>query len=943
MKKRLLIFCLLFVCFCQIVEAQLCNQSYEVPNLTGVHLIEQTVDEGYIVVGKVGEDIFLLKTDVLGNELWSETYSNEGNIYPMYIRQDSEGNYQVLGTFFDNSTFSIFFIEVEANGKLIDKKIFEISPNDSVRDIKINANNEIIVAGSTYDDPISLVEELALLLKFDFEGNQLSRAVIDDEKEDEECDVEFWGGLCHISSRANIVEIDNNDKPILAGSGEYLDYDIVTGSIATTFQEGSLGRLEWEDYYHSTLNLGFDFTSESTIIDLVMGREDNITYFISDFLNFNTPEGFTIGTIFKGHEIKLFPLIPYQLIQTTDQHFIISGEGLIGNLYTEKLLKVDKLGNLIWERIFEHPTVANAHLIKIKATTDGGFVAVWEDNNTDVVHLTKFDSYGYSCKNYIEGNIFADSNNNCQVEEGERAISDVHLKINNESTLTTVNPNGSYSLPLDSGTYNISISTTPDLWEANCEENYQVTFDSLYQTIENIDFALQASIPCQLMNIDVGISRARACREGRLAIEYCNDGNTDANNIRIELQISPLLENITSSTPFVEENGLYVFEPSMLEWGRCRSIYVYYQVVCDASIDEQVCVEARIFPNDHCGEARPIDESITCLDVTNSYDPNDIQVEYEQPIEGGDCVVENGWLDYTIRFQNTGNDTAYRVMVMDTLPQSVELESFRRGASSHHYELEFHQPNVLVWIFDNINLLDSLNNEPESHGFVSFSIRQKSENVEGLVIANQAHIYFDFNAPITTNIASVQNCLKTTLPVEITAFRGEVKHNGNFIEWETASEVNNDYFQLEHSQNGQNFERIATINSIGTTSKPQKYSFLHRHPFVGANYYRLSQVDLDGTVSYFVTISLHIHPSHPNFQFHFRRFYPNPSHGLLFIEFSNPSLQNLELELVNTLGQVVLRQNIEGSANRVEVDCSGLQKGLYLLKLGDVWEKMVVR
>ena len=745
-----------------------------------------------------------------------------------------------------------------------------------------------------------------------------------------------------MSSRATILEIDKNGEPILAGSGEYLDFDIVTGAIATTFQESSVDRLAWEDYYYFAWDLGFDFISESPITDMVIDLEDNFPYFISHFFSFGGWDDDVIGTVFKGKQTKFFPLIPNQLIQTTDKHFVLSGQALVEDTYLRKLMKVDKFGNVIWEQIFEHPNLENVYLIKINATSDGGFIAIWGESNNEVIQLTKHDSNGYSCKSYIKGSLFADSNNNCNLDEDERAtnISSVHLKINGQSALTTINENGFYQVPLDTGAYTIGVSATPDLWETNCEESYTVTFDELYQTIEGIDFALQPSIPCHLMNIDVGISRARACREGRLAIEYCNDGNMDAENIRIELQISPWLENITSSTPFVEENGLFVFEPAMLEWERCRTIFVNYEVVCDAPFDEQVCVEAHIFPNDHCGEARPIDESITCLAVTNSYDPNDIQVEYEQPIEGGDCVVENGWLDYTIRFQNTGNDTAYRVMIMDSLPQSVELESFHRGASSHDYELEFHQPNVLVWIFDDINLLDSLNHEPESHGFVSFRIRQKSENVEGLVIPNQAHIYFDFNPPIATNIAEVQNCLKTTLPVELTYFKGEARIDGNFLQWHTASETNNDIYTLERSVDGKNFEVIGKIKGLGTSTFSQTYSYLDRFPPIGIAYYRLSQKDLDATTHYLGTISLH--RENPS-KLHIEHIYPIPTSDLLFVEFFNPSMQNLELELVNTLGQVVLRQSIEASASKVEVDCSGLESGLYLLKIGDVWEKVVVR
>ncbi|MEZ4884087.1 MAG: T9SS type A sorting domain-containing protein [Chitinophagales bacterium] len=207
---------------------------------------------------------------------------------------------------------------------------------------------------------------------------------------------------------------------------------------------------------------------------------------------------------------------------------------------------------------------------------------------------------------------------------------------------------------------------------------------------------------------------------------------------------------------------------------------------------------------------------------------------------------------------------------------------------------------------------------------------------------------FDMGMPYSITVTDAKGCFMqiagigdcVTLPIELIAFEGTVQKNGNFLQWFTASETNNDFYTLERSEDGKNFEGIGKIKGLGTTSFSQTYSFLDHFPPIGTTYYRLSQTDLNATTRYLGTVSLH--RQNPS-KLYIQNIYPIPTSDVLFIEFGNPSLQNLELELVNTLGQVVLRQNIEGSANRVEVDCSGLQKGLYLLKLGDVWEKVVVR
>lgn len=142
-------------------------------------------------------------------------------------------------------------------------------------------------------------------------------------------------------------------------------------------------------------------------------------------------------------------------------------------------------------------------------------------------------------------------------------------------------------------------------------------------------------------------------------------------------------------------------------------------------------------------------KSIFCAVVQGSYDPNDKQgfpIGY-----GPQHFIEPGQeLDYLIRFQNTGTDTAFNVRIDDVISDKLDLSTFRPGASSHAYEVEFRSDTV-VFLFPNIMLPDSNVNEPLSHGFVKFKINQKPDNEIGDIIENTADIYFDFNEAIITN------------------------------------------------------------------------------------------------------------------------------------------------------------------------------------------------
>ncbi len=88
------------------------------------------------------------------------------------------------------------------------------------------------------------------------------------------------------------------------------------------------------------------------------------------------------------------------------------------------------------------------------------------------------------------------------------------------------------------------------------------------------------------------------------------------------------------------------------------------------------------------------------------------------------------------------------------------------------------------------------------------------------------------------------------LPVELLYFYVEKATNGALLSWETATEINNDYFDVEWSTDGINFESIGQVQGAGTTTEVQSYEFLHDNPVNGNNYYRLKQMDFDEVFEY---------------------------------------------------------------------------------------------
>ena len=169
---------------------------------------------------------------------------------------------------------------------------------------------------------------------------------------------------------------------------------------------------------------------------------------------------------------------------------------------------------------------------------------------------------------------------------------------------------------------------------------------------------------------------------------------------------------------------------------------------------------------------------IFCLETIGSFDPND-KLALPKGSLTEHFILPAKSIDYTIRFQNTGSDTAYRVVVIDTLDVSLDARTIRNLASSHGVDMELHDKSILRFSFENILLPDSNVNLLGSQGFVSFQINPVKDLALGTRFANKAGIYFDFNEPIITNeifhtisadfidILSADNVIRKTLEFSV--------------------------------------------------------------------------------------------------------------------------------------------------------------------------------
>jgi uncharacterized repeat protein (TIGR01451 family) len=169
----------------------------------------------------------------------------------------------------------------------------------------------------------------------------------------------------------------------------------------------------------------------------------------------------------------------------------------------------------------------------------------------------------------------------------------------------------------------------------------------------------------------------------------------------------------------------------------------------NAQIGDTVCFTVTVTPT--TGDINPSNNTFTfCRDVRNSWDPNAKEVS-PQGLGATGRIAPDKELTYTIHFQNTGNDVAQNVAIIDTLDADLDLSTFEVLSSSHTMYPEIYPGNIVKFNFNNIMLADSGTSQMGSQGSITYKIHTRPNLQNGTQIKNTGYIYFDFNPAIITN------------------------------------------------------------------------------------------------------------------------------------------------------------------------------------------------
>ena len=191
----------------------------------------------------------------------------------------------------------------------------------------------------------------------------------------------------------------------------------------------------------------------------------------------------------------------------------------------------------------------------------------------------------------------------------------------------------------------------------------------------------------------------------------------------------------------------------------------------------------------------------------------------------------------------------------------------------------------------------------------------------------------DYNTTITNGEIEDYKASPSTLPIQLLFFTGYLENKESILNWQTATEVNNKEFLVEHSIDGRVFETIGTVRGHGNTTEAHSYRFIHSNPIVGVNYYRLRQIDFGGEYFYSNVLSLILKDNKGGIL----NIAPVPADETATIIYQANQTTTVHFAVLNSIGQHVrsFQYDITEGVHNLNLDIANLPSGTYILQAAE--------
>lgn len=738
-------------------------------------------------------DAWVAKLDANGNVLWQRSVGGSLNDYFSTVIKSSDGNYICVGATesndgdlnFNNGGYDCLVVKIKAaDGSIIWTRNFGGTQKDVAADAVATSDSGIAVAGTIFSFDGDITSKLwgatdsdGWVFKLNNAGDMLWEKALD------------YDSLLN-DQGFNIIEMPGNKLvAYVSGTRHSLRYiwpfqyfidvhpgvlyqiDNNTGTleskIGTTsgYSNFSLckGTNSW--YYSFIDQVHNDLEHCSTFTGSTGSASFGTTNMSSWFINQNINPCYTrnIEEPAPTHGVAYTPGF-------NDQNYIVAGTYKYSENTVMGYLYFPSGGSAAYGGAdFSGFTYFNS----VKTFPDGLTFLVAGHTNSNTTDVSG-NHGGYDCwvvklaaLNTIKGNVFVDANNDGIMNNDERPFDNARITATNQNrnlSFSAVSYGGRYAISLDTGIYNITAVSNRPYY--NIAPGAITRAYSTYRNIDSINFPVTAIPGIKDYKTYLSAGVARPGFQQQYDIIFANQGTLNSPLVQgIFIKDSRLQYAGTSAS-----SGTITTSGDTLTWtGNLPpdgSIHLYAALTVPAipaiqlgdiiSSSAYIDSVADTVPNNNVSEWRQA--------VTGSYDPNDKKESHGGFIHPLELATEKK-LTYTIRFQNTGTDTAFNIVIRDTLDNKLDGGSIEMVDASHSYSLAIKNNKYLTWTFSNIQLVDSLHNEPLSHGFISYRVQPAGAIFTGDTIRNTAAIFFDYNLPVITNtditIVKADSCIWT--------------------------------------------------------------------------------------------------------------------------------------------------------------------------------------
>ncbi|MBI4646045.1 MAG: T9SS type A sorting domain-containing protein [Bacteroidia bacterium] len=765
--------------------------------------VKATNDGGFIIAGSVGSGL-LIKVDATGNIQWNKYYQQTytDNHFIMDVFSTDDGNYIVAGTREGGggNTGDFLLMKLDNMGSVLWSKTYGGSNFDGAVDFTQTDDGGYIIVGETY----SFGNSPVYIVKTDSVGNMLWDKILDDASDIETCrSIEctsdggyiITGGITGASGIFDAYLLKINSSGSIQWSKRYENFNIsIEGySAKQSLDNGYIFVINDELYgfgnfdFHiiKTNGNGISGCYESSISGFSSGNPATVvlnTSIITNTLSLSVDSGFVSHNIWNfTANICAEKIVRGRVINETDTVFSIDSSDY-GLPY--RIIRADP------GPVYGISDNTGRYTLYMDA---GTFSVSNIDNDPfrDIFYPASPFSY------------------NINLSPNDTSFDNINfgLKTTVFCPLMTVDITGMPLRPCMNSTYSVSYCNNGTLPAENAtveitlDQNmtyYEGTGNLISQNGNNLLFDIGTVQPgeCSSFNFVVSI----ACNNSLSGSTMCVDAHIypdsscfpvdtawDHSSVAVEgyclndsLACFTVFNTGDTGTGDMQDTSEYrIYENNILVYiGTFQIAGGDSLEVCWPANGNTIRLEADQRPG-HPGNSHPQDNIELCGDstdafvtgqitlvsqddlddfietdchiVTGSYDPNEKQVSPAGLTTIYHYIDSTDVPEYIVYFQNTGTDTAFKVVIRDTLSPYLDITSIQPGAASHIYLLEILGSDVLQWTFNNIMLPDSNVNEPQSHGFVKYKINQQHGNSLGTIIENSAGIMFDFNPPVITN------------------------------------------------------------------------------------------------------------------------------------------------------------------------------------------------